>query len=259
MSTAKKLIFFDIDGTLLDHDKELPGSTEKAILDLQASGHYIAIATGRAPFMFPELRKKLSINTFVSFNGQYVEVEGEKILKNELNNQELVRLTEAAVNKDHPVVYMDHRDMKANISYHDRIKESIMSLKFEHPAYDPSYLNGRDIYQALLFCTEEEMRPYEESFPDFDFVRWHELSTDVLPKGGSKAKGIEAIVNHLGIKNEDVYAFGDGPNDVEMLEYVNNSVAMGNASDDVKQYASFVTKDVEEDGILHGLKHFGLL
>ncbi len=260
MGDAKKMIFFDIDGTLLDHNKELPASTEKAINDLHAAGHYIAIATGRAPFMFPELREKLGIHTFISFNGQYVKVGDEEILTNPLNDTELIRLTEAAVNNDHPLVYMDHLDMKANIPYHARIEESIsLSLKFKHPAYDPSYLNGRDIYQALLFNTAEEMRPYKESFQKFDFVRWHEFSTDVVPKGGSKAKGIEAVMNHLGFAKEDVYAFGDGPNDIEMLDYVVNSVAMGNAGDALKKQASYVTKDVDDDGILHGLKHFGLL
>lgn len=260
MDEAKKLIFFDIDGTLLDHKKELPASTEKAIMDLHAAGHYIAIATGRAPFMFPELREKLGIHTFISFNGSYVRVGEEEILKSPLNDEELIRLTEAAVNNDHPLVYMDHLDMKANIPYHARIEESIsFSLKFEHPAYDPSYLNGRDIYQALLFNTAEEMRPYEEKFDKFDFVRWHEFSTDVVPKGGSKAKGIEAVMKHLGVDKENVYAFGDGPNDVEMLDFVVNSVAMGNAADALKKHASYVTKDVDDDGILHGLRHLGLL
>lgn len=255
----KKLIFFDIDGTLLDHEKQLPVSTEQAIAKLKEAGHYVAIATGRAPFMFPKLREKLGISTYISFNGQYVVLDNKPIFTNPLDKKELVRLTEQAVIHDHPVVFMDQNDMKANIPYHSRIESSIGSLKFDHPAYDPAYLENREIYQSLLFCIAEEQSPYEQEFTKFDFIRWHEFSTDVLPTGGSKANGIEAVVNKLAMKKEDVYVFGDGPNDLEMLQYTPNSVAMGNALPEVKEVASFVTKDVGDDGILHGLKYMGLL
>lgn len=255
----KKLIFFDIDGTLLDHKKKLPASTEQAIAKLKEQGHYVAIATGRAPFMFPKLREKLGVSTYISFNGQYVVLDNKPIVKSPLDKAELIRLTEQAVIHDHPVVFMDHNDMKANIPYHSRIESSIGSLKFEHPAYDPVYLENRDIYQSLLFCTAEEENPYKKEFKRFDFIRWHEFSTDVLPTGGSKAKGIEAVVNELEMKKEDVYVFGDGPNDLEMLQYTPNSIAMGNAMPEVKEVAGFVTKDVSDDGIIHGLKHMGLL
>ncbi|WP_416147926.1 Cof-type HAD-IIB family hydrolase [Salipaludibacillus sp. HK11] len=256
----KKLIFFDIDGTLLDHEKELPASTEEAIEKLKQAGHHVAIATGRGPFMFPDLRKKLGISTYVSFNGQYVVLDEQPIHKTVLDKKELIRLTEEAVKTDHPVVFMDHKDMKANIPFHDHIQSSMGSLMYGHPDYDPSYLDGRDIYQSLLFCTAEEEMKYVKEFANaFDFIRWHEFSMDVLPKGGSKAEGIEAIVTKLAMKKEDVYVFGDGPNDIEMLEFTPNSVAMGNAVPAAKEAASFVSKDVDDDGIAYGLKHMGLL
>ncbi|WP_026105202.1 Cof-type HAD-IIB family hydrolase [Halalkalibacterium ligniniphilum] len=256
---TRKLIFFDIDGTLLNHDKELPISTKQAIQTLKERGHYVAIATGRAPFLFGSLREDLGIETYVSFNGQYVVAEKEIIFKNSLHKETLKVFTEFALRHDHPIVYMDHEDMKANIEYHPFVEESIGTLKFEHPAHDPEYFVERDIYQALLFCTSEEEQQYIDTFGLFDFVRWHPVSTDVLPAGGSKAKGIEAIIQHLGFSKSDVYAFGDGLNDIEMLQFVENSVAMGNAEDSVKKAAKHVTKDVNEDGIKHGLELVGLL
>lgn len=255
----KKLIFFDIDGTLLDHDKKLPQSARHAVEKLKQNGHFVSIATGRAPFMYEKLREKLGISSYISFNGQYVVLEEEPVFKNPLSEDELLHLTEKATENDHPLVYMDHQDMKANIPFHSRIDTSFGSLKFDHPKYDPSYLSGREIYQALLFCTADEEPPYEDTFESFDFVRWHEVSTDVLPAGGSKANGIEAMMTRLGMTKEDVYVFGDGPNDMEMLEFTENSVAMGNAGPEVKKAASFVTRNVDDDGILHGLKHMGLL
>ena len=258
--TEQSVIFFDIDGTLLNHDKELPASTKEAIFKLKEKGHIVAIATGRAPFMYKELREELDIHTFVSYNGQYVMLEGEVLYTNPLNIASLEKLTEAALLNDHPVVFMDHEDMKANVLEHAYIKESIQTLKINHfPTHDPSYYKGRELYQTLLFCAEGEEKQYEEVYEDFDFIRWHPLSVDILPSGGSKAKGIEKIVQKLEIPEERIYAFGDGLNDMEMLATIKNSVAMGNAVEEVKEVAKYVTKSVEDNGISHGLKMVGLL
>lgn len=257
---TKKLIFFDIDGTLLDHEKNLPSSTEQAIKLLKEKGHEIAIATGRSPFMFKELRKKLEIDTFVSINGQYVVIKDNVIYKNPLPTDALQKLTDVATLNEHPIVYMGTENMKTNVEYHPHIEESISgSLKFDHPMYEPDYFETQEIYQSLLFCTDKEEAPYIDRFKQFRFVRWHPLSTDVIPAGCSKAKGIELMINQLGYAPEQVYAFGDELNDIEMLQIVENSVAMGNAQEIVKKAAKHVTKDVHEDGIAHGLEALGLL
>ena len=256
----RSIIFFDIDGTLFNREKKVPASTKEAIAKLKEQGHLVAIATGRAPFMYEELRKELDIQTFVSYNGQYVVLNGEVLYTNPLNISSLKTLTEVALRHNHPIVYMDHEDMKANVPEHAYISESIETLKISRfPTYDPNYYKERDLYQSLLFCTEGEEVQYEQEFTDFDFIRWHPYSVDVLPKGGSKAKGIERIVNKLGFKPEQVYAFGDGLNDIDMLTKIENSVAMGNAEERVKQSAKYITKSVEDNGIYHGLQMVGLL
>lgn len=258
--TERSIIFFDIDGTLLNHDKELPASARQAVFQLKAQGHEVAIATGRAPFMFEDLRKELDIDTFVSYNGQYVILRGKVLYANPLKTSSLERLTEKALQSGHPVVFMDHEDMKANVPEHMYIKESIQTLKIgRFPAYDPHYFRGRELYQSLLFCQEGEEKAYEREFPDFDLVRWHPFSVDVLPKGGSKANGIRKLTEVLGFPPERQYAFGDGLNDLEMLSMVQNSVAMGDAADKVKNTAKYVTKPAGEGGILLGLQLVGLL
>ena len=256
----QSVIFFDIDGTLLDHDKKLPASTKEAIFKLKEEGHIVAIATGRAPFMYKELREELDIDTYVSYNGQYVVLEGEVISTNPLNIDSLEKITAAALLNDHPIVYMDHEDMKANVLEHAYINESIKTLKINHfPTHDPHYYVGREMYQSLLFCAEGEEKQYEEAFHDFDFIRWHPLSVDILPAGGSKARGIEKVMEKLGLSAEHVYAFGDGLNDMEMLSTVKNSVAMGNAVDEIKEVAKYVTTSVDDNGIPNGLRMVGLL
>ncbi|RXJ02033.1 Cof-type HAD-IIB family hydrolase [Anaerobacillus alkaliphilus] len=254
------MIFFDIDGTLLTEEKELPKTTKLAIKELKEKGHQVAIATGRAPFMFKDLREELKIDTYVSFNGQYVVANGEVIYKNPLHKETLKSLVEFAEAKQHGLVFMDHEDMRASIEFDPYIEESIGTLKFAHPKHDISYCEDREIYQSLLFCKDDVEHDYIVTYQDsFTFVRWHPVSTDILPVGGSKAIGIAKMLQHFNVLPDQVYAFGDGLNDVEMLSFVGNSVAMGNAHEEAKRVSKHVTKHVAEDGILHGLHLVGLL
>jgi Cof subfamily protein (haloacid dehalogenase superfamily) len=255
----KKIVFFDIDGTLLDHEKKLPSSTKKAIQTLKENGVFVAIATGRAPFMFTSLKKELDIDSYVSFNGQYVVFENEAIYKNPLNQSELERFLQDTTAKDHPLIFLNELTMKSTTHFHPYIETSMGSLLFPHPEEDKTFYVDKEIYQSLLFCKEGEEKFYFENFAEFDFIRWHPYSVDVLPKGGSKAEGIKQMIDRLGFDLKDVYAFGDGLNDLEMLKAVGTGVAMGNGVPEAKALANFVTTDVSEDGIWNGLKELKLI
>jgi Cof subfamily protein (haloacid dehalogenase superfamily) len=207
--TQKKLIFFDIDGTLLDHDKKLPINTVKAINELKSLGHYVAIATGRAPFMFKDIRTELSISSYIGFNGQYVVTEDAPLYKNPLKKSTLQKLHEQTEESGHPLVFMDAATMKASVTNHPHIQESLGTLNFTHPEVDPHYYKENDVYQTLLFCEKGDESSYLEGYSDFDFIRWHQFATDVLPTGGSKAKGIEIVMKKLGYNRNDVIAFGN--------------------------------------------------
>ncbi|MGD6964873.1 Cof-type HAD-IIB family hydrolase [Rossellomorea vietnamensis] len=254
-----KIVFFDIDGTLLDHDKKLPDATKKAIKQLQENGTYVAIATGRAPFMYEGLREELGIESFVSFNGQYVVFENEVIYKNPLDRDELEKLLGKAEGLSHPVVHLNEKTMKANIQHHPFIEESMSSLKFPHPDFQPDFYSDKEIYQSLLFCRDADESIYRDTSSKFNFIRWHQYSMDILPRGGSKAEGIKKMIEKMGFDISEVYAFGDGLNDIEMIEAVGTGVAMGNAVPEVKEHADLITKSVDEDGIYHGLKELSLI
>ncbi|OCA87635.1 phosphatase [Bacillus sp. FJAT-27225] len=256
----KNIIFFDIDGTLYDDNKRLPASTKEAVFKLKELGHEVAIATGRAPFMFEDLREELDIHTYVSFNGQYVVLQGKPIHTNCLDFNALERLADTAADNSHPLVYMDADDMKTSVPEHEWVTESISTLKLKkEPSLDPDYFRSREIYQTLLFCQVGEEKAYEDTFKEFDFIRWHPFSVDVLPAGGSKTHGIKKLVDALGLSMDNAYAFGDGLNDVDMLKKIPNSVAMGNAHPEAKAVAKYETIHVNDGGILHGLKMVGLL
>lgn len=258
-TASKKMIFFDIDGTLLDHRKQLPVSAKEAIQALKELGHEVALATGRSPFMLRRVAEELGIDSYVGFNGQYVVMRGERIYTNPFREEELDELSRFAATSGHPLVYLDEDFMRSSMEHHFYVEHCMASLEYAHPEYDPGFFRGRPIYQTMLFCKEPEERQYRERFAELSFVRWHPFSLDVLPGGGSKASGIAQLIHSMGFEREEVYAFGDNLNDLEMLQYVGHGIAMGNAPDCVKQAARYVTADVDRHGIARGLSMVGLL
>lgn len=92
--------------------------------------------------------------------------------------------------------------------------------------------------------------------PRCEATRWNPLFSDVVPKGSSKQVGLDKVLDYFGIPLEESMAFGDGGNDILMLKHAGIGVAMGNAEDDVKQAADYVTDSVDEDGVEKGLTAF---
>ncbi|MFU0791696.1 Cof-type HAD-IIB family hydrolase [Virgibacillus proomii] len=255
----KKIVFFDIDGTILNETNKIPSSTKQAIKQLQDNGVYVAIATGRAPFMFEHIRKELNIHSFVSFNGQYVVFEGEEVYTNPINSDELADLYQATLKHKFPIVFMNHQQMKATVPDHPFINESLKSLDFSYPDVDPAFYEQESIYQALLFCKQKEEKLFAKDHKALHFLRWHEYSCDIIPQGGSKAVGVKKLIEASGLNIADTYAFGDGLNDMEMIKEIGTGVAMGNAIQELKTVADYTTDHVEKDGIAKGLKQLRLI
>lgn len=255
----RHLIFFDIDGTLYNDDKEMSEHTKETIRKLQENGHILAIATGRAPFMLQEVIKETRITNYISFNGQYAVMNGEVIYENPLDLETLKKLEEDASSNDHPLVFLNEFEMVSNIEYHEHIKKSISTLKFDHPRHEKNYYLDKPIYQTLIFNTEEEDKFYDDQYEKIKFIRWHEVSRDVVPVNGSKFEGIKKVSEALNIPIEDCIAVGDGLNDLEMIQGVGLGIVMGNGIDALKEVADFVTEDVHEEGLTNAFKHFKLI
>lgn len=254
-----KLLLLDIDGTLLNSKKELPPSAKEALFEARANGHELAIATGRGPFMVKKLAEELKINTYITFNGQYIVHEGKPFHKESLNPQILSDIVEFAEKRDHPIVFMTEEKMVSSIDYHPDIDESIKTLKYPHPQMIADFHLNHDVYQALLFCEQHEEPQYHEAFNDMQFVRWHRVSCDIVPRGGTKASGIERLIKQTGHSIEDTIAFGDGLNDLQMMETAGFSVAMQNGHEKTKKVASYVTDHVDNDGLAKAFRHIGLI
>lgn len=254
-----KILFLDIDGTILDEEKNIPVGVKEAISEAKENGHEIVIATGRAPFTAKIILDQLKIDSFICYNGQIVQYKGKIIRRGVIEKNELQQLTDFAKKRKQPVVYMDNNEFVSNIPDHQDVFESISSLKISLPRTEENFFLTNDIHQALIFCSLEEQKEYEKAFSNLKFVRWHRVSCDVLPKGVSKAKGIELFLNYINKSKDDAIAFGDGLNDIEMLDFVGTSVAMGNSVEELKKHATLVTDHVSENGLVNAMKKLGLI
>ena len=224
------LILFDIDGTLLQSEKNLiPVSTVEALQKLKEAGHKLAIATGRALFLVDEQIRALPFDTFVTANGQHIMHQGEVIYENAIPKAVIERLIEKSHTRQQGIGLLS-ATRSGLTKYTDELAKSFNRVSIPIPEF------------------KEELR----------FVPWLDFGADIVPLNGSKAEGIKQLVNHLKEKPKRVIAFGDGYNDIEMLQLADIGVAMGNASDEVKAHADFVTKRIDEDGIYYACEQLGL-
>ena len=119
--------------------------------------------------------------------------------------------------------------------------------------------NGENVYQFIVYDSESKVQQLMENLTDCKENVWNPMAFDIIPKRGGKAAGIRQILEHFKIGQEEIMAFGDGDNDIDMLRYAHIGVAMGNAGENVKTHADYVTACVDDDGIYKALKVYGLL
>ncbi|MBO4599973.1 MAG: HAD-IIB family hydrolase, partial [Bacteroidales bacterium] len=108
---------------------------------------------------------------------------------------------------------------------------------------------GSEVFQIIAVMPASRDAEVLDLLPHCRLPRWHPQFSDLVHMDNSKAVGIESILNHFGIGREECIAFGDGGNDIEMLQYCGIGVAMGNADSAVKSCADYVTTSVDEEGI----------
>ena len=121
--------------------------------------------------------------------------------------------------------------------------------------------NEKIIYYGAPFPVAKvhaDMEPYFDAVA-ISLDGMGDFAGEIGINGINKATGMERYLNHVGISRENCIAIGDGPNDLQMMEYAGISVAMGNARDEVKRLADMVTDHIDEDGILHAFERLGLI
>ena len=257
---TRKLIAFDIDGTILDSNKHALPSTIQALDALRKQGHLLMIATGRSYLFAKEVIEELGFDHYILCNGAAAFVDNQQVYKNTLEPTELQRFIEKTKALKIDTASLTLETIKRNTDFQPTVMETAMtSFGQQLPEYHETFYQTQDIYQALAYFDEEFDGHFDEEFKQFRFVRWHPNSVDVVPHDGSKAETIKHVAKQFGFKLADTLAFGDGLNDIEMLQTVGVGVAMGNAEPAVKEVASFVTDSNDQDGIANALKKLDLI
>ncbi|MEE6032559.1 Cof-type HAD-IIB family hydrolase [Avibacterium paragallinarum] len=261
---AIKAVFFDIDDTLFrKHNGFFPESARLAIQKLQDKGILVGIATGRTRCAFPEKINQMiaqqGIDTFVTMNGQYAVYQNEVIEKHPIPTEKVQKLVDFFDAQQ--IAYAFVASDKVRVSeITPRLKEALDPITTKYQV-DKTFFKHHEVFQVLAFYAEDqdELVAQAHILDDLKTVRWHPNSVDIFDAEGSKARGIAAIAHHLGFSMENVMAFGDGLNDIEMLSLVGVGVAMGNGHDTLKALANYVTDHLEEDGIYNFLVKSGLI
>lgn len=252
------LILFDIDETLYFNDeKKIPESTLIALERLHQAGHTLAIATGRAPFELVEEVKSLPFDLFILANGQVVIRNDEIIYENAIDKAVVDDLLQSA-NDAGVFLGFNSASHSSVTGLTPTLTVAFQKYYTQLPQVVPNADDHETIYQ--IWYLSEDISAVSSQFADrLKFLPWLTNGADVVPSGASKAAGLTEALAVLGdIMPSKIVFFGDGLNDVELMQMADVGIAMGNAVEPLKTVADFVTKDIDDDGIFYACEQLGL-
>ncbi|MGM0218419.1 Cof-type HAD-IIB family hydrolase [Enterococcus sp. AZ126] len=276
-----KAIFFDIDGTLMNKNTKILASTKQAIIKAQAQGILCAVATGRGPVHLSRQIDELNFDIFVTYNGQFVYTKEKTIRAEHFTDETLKRIVSFSDSYHQQILFGSRHNIEGSslmrFGQKKWAKKIVRFLPKYFPVkfaknlisrfsihrkpqryYDLDILN-EPIYQCVLLSPESELDFLSEQLPGCQLTRSNPYTLDILPKGGSKLVGIQKCAEYFGFTLDEVMAFGDSWNDLEMLSGIGFGVAMGNAENEVKNVAKYVTSTNDEDGIYNALVHYDVI
>lgn len=253
-----KAIFFDIDGTLLSYrtHQVLPGTIE-AFRTLQGKGIKTFVSSGRPKVLIPDM--PLHFDGYITVNGGYC-FAGETIVhRNALDPMVCSRWLDYV--EENNLTTMCFTDHEMSINQIDPAVTALhKQLGFLMPPVRPiEEMRQKEVYQFIAMQPAEKDAEVLSLLGHCRLPRWHPLFTDLIPEGSSKAVGITKTLDYFSLSADEAMAFGDGENDIEMLDCVGLSVAMGNATDNVKRHADLTTDNADNEGIFNALKKTGII
>ena len=256
-----KIVFLDVDGTLVSfRTHRVPDSALEALRRAHARGVRLFIATGRAVGDLDPVAT-IPYDGVVGLNGaDCVLRTGEVIARRPIPQEAFERAMALSDELGFPVGL----ELDGGI-YVNRMSPAVTELAAQvaHPV--PELTDLRELFARTVCCQmcfyldEALERRVMEQLPGLATNRWSPLFTDVNVCGVDKASGLAAVTGYFGLSRDETMAFGDGGNDISMLRHAAIGVAMGQAKEDVKAAADYVTAPIDEDGISKAMKHFGII
>ncbi|MBB5183649.1 Cof-type HAD-IIB family hydrolase [Catenisphaera adipataccumulans] len=254
-----KIIFFDIDGTLLPlAERKIHPPVVRALQKLHEKGILLFLATGRPPYVVPKF-PEIEFDGAMCFNGQYCFNRKETVFSQPLDPRDICRVIDNAKALNKPVQLASMNRMGCNFFDKDLDEYFWIAGQKMKVVDDYEALFHEGIYQMMVPGTAEHDPQLLKGCPTLKAARWWDRATDIINKNSGKSIGMRHILHYYGIRQDECMAFGDGGNDVDMLEYAGIGIAMGNAFDSTKACADYITDDVKKDGVYTALKKFQLI
>lgn len=269
----QKIVFFDIDGTLIDPvtDFKIPDSALCAIKELQKCGHLAVINTGRtASFMEPCIIDA-GFDGFIYGCGTMISYHDDVLVHNSLSEKTMEELVKML--RECKIDGVLEGENKCYFDYNGIIRDSFFRKLSQAASYSRGSFEDEDKGVDKLYIFKGNYSDFDCFYDffknEFQFIDRGGGFYEMVPHGFSKATGINVLVERLRKdakeKNlefmpsmEETYAIGDSTNDIPMLEAVEKSIAMGNGMEEVLKMADYVTKRVEEDGIAYAIENIVL-
>ena len=254
----KKYFFFDYDGTLaVPRTKEIPLSTLETIDKLREKGHFVGLATGRLQINALDYIKSVGITNIVADGGYSVTIDGELRSMHPLEfkpAQECLRRLDR-MNIPWAVTVANELVRYSPCECFDEIAGDYYVPTQWDPDLSADSLSV--IYKIYFPCKPSE-EPFIVGSGALDSVPWIRYNPDtIFIEPMDKQRGIKEMMDYFQAPYRDVVVFGDGKNDLSMFLPEWTSIAMGNAKEELKERADYVTDDCDRDGIEKACEHFG--
>ncbi|WP_310603792.1 HAD family hydrolase [Anaerosporobacter sp.] len=270
----KRIIFFDIDGTLVNMEGKIADSTKEALLLAKANGHRLVICTGRSRFQIFDELLELGFEGIVGGAGAYVVCGDKEIYHHYIEMEKRKPLFDYlekgkfayAVQCDCGTVF----NKRCKVALEEEFEQLGINKKQMEYMFGEimiredvwNYPNEEKIIFHRAPYTIEKIKADLQS--DFEVTAFslnidHSGAGEIGAANINKATGMQIYLDHIGAKREDTIAIGDGPNDSEMIEFAGIGVVMGNAHQQLKDMADLVTTSIDEDGIYNAMKQIGVI
>lgn len=263
MAKKIKALFFDIDGTLVSFNThKIPQSTVDALRQAKANGVEVYISTGRPPMIINNLGQiEDLIDGYITTNGARCFVGDKVVSLHAILPQDVEKIVAAADRDDYPAIVVGEKRIAIH-HFTDEVYEIFvkgLGVDFNVFLTDVRELGGEKVLQVTPFCTEKQETLLMPTLSRCTSGRWHPAFTDITAADADKGKGLHAMAEYLGLDIAETMAFGDGGNDLSIVKEAGVGVAMGNAGENLKDVADYVTTHVDEDGVRNALLKYGVI
>jgi hypothetical protein len=257
-----KAIFSDIDQTLYSHQSNtVPLSACNAVKDIQSKGIKFFLCSGRNAYLIRKsgVYNYVKPDGIVTMNGAQAIIGNESIYLHPIPADVVDALIKFAKRLRFGLTLIEEKEGHINM-----IDERVISAhekygtRFPQPRTFPDHYD-RIVYQAIAYCDAFDESLFLPHLRDCKTARWDEYAVYIMPKDCDKSKGAEAVMKHYGWSMDEALCIGDDANDIEMIEHAGIGIAMGNADQDVKNKAKFVTDSVDNDGFAKAMLKYKLI